>query len=147
MTQGNQQKPNCNDLKGASGNFTAHVGVYSQVKTTFSLFGIPIHVGGQLNLLSYNVPLNGDRYWNRGLEASFQVGNLRGGISLEQRSYDGGFSYQSQPTNFIVGDFKGSTQGVDFEISPPQAVAGFTVEVDDALALLPAADTPQCRKP
>ena len=143
LAQGNL--PPCFSIKGASIDFTAQAGAYGSAGFHFKLFGLKVGAEGGLNLFSYNTPLSGSTYWSHGADLTLQIGRVRIGGSWEQRSYDGGLSFESQPTNFALGDLKGSSEGADFEVSPPQAGAGFKAGINNAGALLPAADTPICR--
>ena len=120
------------------------LGAYGSAGFHFKLFGLKIGLEGALNLFSYNTPLDGNAYWSHGADLTLQIGKVRVGDSREQRSYDGGLSFESQPTNFAVGDLTGSSEGADFEVSPPQVGAGFKADVNNVGALLPVADTPIC---
>ena len=101
---------------------------------------------GGLNLFSYSTPLSGRNCWSHGADLTLQIGRVRIGGSWEQRSYDGGLSFENQPINFALGYLKGSSEGTDFEVSPPQIGAGFKVGVNNVGALLPVADTPICHQ-
>lgn len=137
--------PPCSSIKGASVDFVSQIGAYGSAGFKVNVFGLPTRLHGELNLFSYNTPASGQTYWSRGIEATFQIGRARVGVSWEQRSYDGGFSFQSEPSNFIVGDLNGSSEGMDFEATIPHFGAGFTAGISDIDALIPPGDTPQCR--
>ncbi len=136
--------PPCSSIKGASVDFTSQLGAYGSAGFHFKLLGLKIGLEGGLNLFSYNTPVSGNTYWSHGADLTLQIGKVRIGGSWEQRSYDGGLSFDSQPTNFALGDLKGSSEGADFEVSPPQVGAGFKAGINNAGALLPVADTPIC---
>lgn len=136
--------PPCSSIKGASVDFVSQIGVFGAVGMRLTLFGLPARGHAEVNLFSYNTPASGQPYWSRGVEGSIQIGRLRAGVAWEQRSFNGGFSFHSEPPNFIVGDLRGSSAGADYEASIGVG-SGFTASVDNAGALLPAADTPLCR--
>jgi hypothetical protein len=100
-----------------------------------------------IDLISYNTPLNGSTYISHGLDATITIGPLRVGGSWEQRSYNGGLNYESEPNNFLLYDFSASSNGLDWEVTPPQVFAGFNAGVSNVAALLPSGDTPQCHSP
>ena len=143
--QRDKNLPPCSSMRGASIDFTSQIGAYGSAGARFSLLGLRIALDGELNLFSYNTPLSGSPYWSRGVEAALQIGAARAGISWEQRSYDGGMSFWSEPTNFVLGDLKGSSEGMDFDLTIPQVGAGFRAGISNVDALLPPGDTPLCR--
>ncbi|MGH8413179.1 MAG: RHS repeat domain-containing protein [Gammaproteobacteria bacterium] len=106
--------------------FTSHIGVYGEVSVKVG----PLTINLGVNLASYNTPLCGHTYWSHGISLMGQISSWELGLSWEQRSYNGGLSFQSQPNNFIFGNLHASANGVNFEVSPPQAFAGFTTGVD-----------------
>jgi hypothetical protein len=146
VVKGEKPQPPCLSIEGASVDFTSQIGAYGSAGIRFKLIGLKIGVEGGLDLFSYNTPLDGDTYWSHGAALTLQIGKVRIGGSWEQRSYNGGLSFQSQPTNFALGDLNGSNEGADFEVSPPQIGAGFKAGVHNVGALLPVADAPICRR-
>lgn len=143
-SQQKKGKTKCEGVDGPSLTLTSHIGAYAMAAAAFPILGAKTRFEGEINLFSYNTPTMGNPYWARGAEASVQIGRVRVGFSWEQQSHDGGFSFHSLPTNFMLGDLRGSSDGLQFAVSPPQAGAGFSVAVDNLLGLLPVSDTPQC---
>jgi RHS repeat-associated protein len=137
--------PICNAGVAPTLDFTSQLGLYGSAGLGGTLLGLKLHGEAELNALSYNTPLNGDPYWNNSASLSVQIHKLRLGFSFERRSYDGGFSFQAESGNFFLFDLAASTEGASIEFSPPQALAGFSVSIGNAAALLPSGSTPQCR--
>lgn len=148
MPQGDPRKnlPVCDESHVPSVDFTSQIGLYGSFRLGGKLFGMLKAAGDfGVNAFSYNTPLSGNPYWSQSADFSVQVHKLRLGFAVERRSYDGGFSWQGQPGNFFLYDVNASTEGGSLVITPPQALAGFTVSIDNLLGLLPTGDTPQCR--
>jgi hypothetical protein len=143
--QTTQNLPPCSSITGPSITFTSQIGVQASGGLQFNLFGLKVGVDLGVNLVSYNTPLHGSTYLSHGFDATITVGSARFGGSWEQQSNDGGLSFQSQPTNFLLYDFSGSSEGVNYEVTPPQLFAGFKAGISNVGALLPSGDTPQCR--
>jgi hypothetical protein len=96
----------------------------------------------ELNLGSYITPTDGDPYWSRGVGVVLEIGRLKLGGSYEALSYNGGFSFKASPSNFILGSFEASRNGVSLVWQPPQAISGFQLQLDNPQSLLPTRDTP-----
>lgn len=146
--QSNPNKlPPCSSITAASVDFTSQIGVQGSGGFHFNLFGLKVGLDLGINLLSYNTPLSGSPYLSHGLDAEMTIGSARFGGSWEQTSYNGGLNYESEPSNFLLYDFSGSSQGLDYQITPPQLFAGFKAGISNVAALLPSGDTPQCHAP
>jgi hypothetical protein len=94
-----------------------------------------------LNLGSYNTPSNGSPYLSHGISVVLNIGPVKVGGSWEQASYNGGLSFQSSPSNFIVGSLQASSEGLSLAFKPPQAFSGFQAQLDNPQTLLNGSDS------
>jgi RHS repeat-associated protein len=109
---------------GPTVNLTSQQGVFvkADVQTPAG-----IKVGIDVNLFAYTQPSNGEPYISHGLGVQLGYGPLTIGFSWQQRSYNGGLSFDSSEDNFSVGKLQGSNDALTYEYSPPQAFSGVTV--------------------
>jgi hypothetical protein len=122
--------------------FTSHIGEYARFGAGGRPLGLKLRAEAEINLFTYNTPLEGEPYWDQGFELSLQVHKVRVGFDWGR---EGRFSpSHAKPSNFFLWDFKASTEGVGFEIKPPQMGAGFTLGIDNVMGLIPLSDTKKC---
>jgi hypothetical protein len=120
-------------------SLTAQQGIYAAFSAQLTkVVGFDL----DLNLGSYNTPSSGSPYLSHGISVALNIGPVKVGGSWEQTSNNGGLSFESSPSNFIVGSLQASSEGLSLAFKPPQAFSGFQTQLDNPLSLLPTSDTP-----
>lgn len=108
-------------------SISAKQGYYGEFKTRVTkVLGLDVGI----DLGSIVTAPSGARYFSRGVSLAVDIYRVRIGISLRGDT-SGGNGFESAPSNFLLWDFVASTDGLDYEFSPPQAISGFSVVAEN----------------